>query len=162
MAKEDKNLNLNNDSDKLAELEKQANEYLGCWQRAVADYQNFKKETEKNQAEFAKFANMAIIAELLPVMNNFKAAFNCIPENQKETDWVKGIGCIKKQLEDLLKSLEIEEVKTTGEKFNPEYHEAIGQEPGEEEDMIVKEVQPGYVWHGKVIAPAKVIVSTNK
>lgn len=141
-------------------LKNQAEDYLNCWKRAVADYQNLKKETEKNQAEFVKFANLILIMELLPILNNFKAAFDCVPEEQKENDWVKGIECIKKQFEDLLKNLDIEEIKTVGEKFNPESHEAMGKEESEEpEDTIIKECQPGYSWHGKVIIPAKVIVA---
>ncbi len=131
-------------TDELTQVKKQSEEYLNCWKRAVADYQNLKKETEKNQAEFVKFANLALIFELLPILNNFKAAFACIPEEQKETDWVKGIECIKKQFEDLMKNLGIEEIKTVGEKFNPELHEAVSKDESEgPEDTIIKETQPG-------------------
>ncbi|MFH1173084.1 MAG: nucleotide exchange factor GrpE [bacterium] len=144
----------------LEQVKQQAEEYLNCWKRATADYQNFKKAMEKNQLEFVKYANLALMAELLPILNNFKAAFNCIPEDQKENDWIKGIECIKKQFEDLMKNLGIEEIKTIGEKLDPQQHEAVGKEKSEqEEDTIIKEVQPGYRLHDKVIAPAKVIVS---
>ena len=158
----------NIDSSELNQAKEQAQEYLNCWKRATADYQNLKKETEKRQAEFVKFANAALIFELLPILNNFKAAFNCLSAEQKQTDWVKGIEHIKKQLEDLMKNLGIEEIKTVGEKFDPNLHEAIekagepANESGEEtkDEIVVKEVQPGYQWHGKVIVPAKVIVSS--
>ncbi len=145
----------------IEEVKKQAEDYLNCWKRAAADYQNLKKETEKNQAAFAKFANLALIME--PILNNFKTAFNCIPEDQKESDWVKGVECIKKQFDDLMKNLGIEEIKTINEKFNPELHEAVGKEAGDEEDdIIIKETRPGYTWHGKVIMPAKVIVGIRE
>jgi len=149
------------ESQELQKIKGQAEEYLHCWQRAVADYQNLKKQVEKNQAEFVKYANTTLIIELLPILNNFKTAFNCIPDKDKENDWLKGIAHIKKQFEEAMKSLGIEEIKTKGEKFNPELHEAVDKAKSEqEEDMIIKEVQAGYKLNGRVIIPAKVIVSS--
>ncbi|MFA5076711.1 MAG: nucleotide exchange factor GrpE [Patescibacteria group bacterium] len=136
-------------------------EYKDKWLRAVADYQNLKKDTAKDKENWIKFANAGLIMELLPILNHFKEAIKHVPETEKETDWVVGIFHIKKQLEDFLGQLGITEIKTIGEKFNPEFHEAISQKEveGKEPDEIVEEVLPGYLMHDKVIEPAKVIVS---
>lgn len=158
----------------LETAEKKMAEYLDGWKRAKADYLNLKKETDQRYQELIKFANAGLILELLPVLDNFKLAVLHIPESEKNADWVIGIMHIKKQFQDILKTLGIEEIKTVGEKFNPELHEAVGREEnlaeggegkdgeeGKEEqsgDIIVKELRAGYMLNGKIIQAAKVIV----
>ncbi|MFH0857000.1 MAG: nucleotide exchange factor GrpE [bacterium] len=112
----------------LEAAEKKMAEYLDGWKRAKADYMNLKKEAEQRYKDLIKFANAGLILELLPVLDNFKLAVMHIPESEKNADWVIGIMHIKKQFEDILKNLGIEEIKTVGEKFNPELHEAVGRE----------------------------------
>ncbi len=153
--------NLKSKIQKKGDLDGLVEEYKNKWLRAVADYQNLKKETVKQKEEWIKFANAGLILELLPVVNHFKEALKHIPKEEKELDWVKGIIQIKKQMDDFLAKLDIEEIKTVGEKFDPELHEAVSQKEVEdqEEGMIIEEVQPGYTMNGKVIEAAKVIVS---
>ncbi|MFH0853888.1 MAG: nucleotide exchange factor GrpE [bacterium] len=164
-------------------LKKKNQEYLAGWQRAKADYLNLKKESERKYQEIIQFANAGLIIGILPVLDNFKLAIAHIPEDQKKMDWVIGIMHIKKQLEYFLHGIGIEVIKTVGEKFNPELHEAVEdsskfkvesskleeEKKGEDEDMrdeikgsesciIIKEVKAGYTMHGKIIQPAKVIV----
>lgn len=142
-------------------ISKKAEEYLNGWKRAKADYLNFKKDTEKRQVEIIQFANTALIAEVLPIFDHFKLALKHVPTDQKEVEWVKGFSHIKKQFQDFLKDLGIVEIKTVGEKFNPEFHEAVAHEKKEgfKTDVIFEEVKAGYTLHGKVIYPAKVKVA---
>jgi len=164
---QDKTQQQNNDiniGELKSELElarKKAEEYLDGWKRAKADYLNFKKDTEKRQIEIIQFANAALVAELLPVFDHFKLALKHAPKDQEKLDWVKGFFHIKKQFDDFLNSLGIEEIKTIGEKFNPEIHEAVSHEEKEgfRSDVIFEEVKSGYTLHGKVIYPAKVKVA---
>src|SRR3989344_1863613 len=145
----------------LALLQQQADEYLDGWKRARADYQNYKKETEKKTAEMIQFANASLVAELLPIYNHFKLALAHVPEDQKKVEWVIGFEHIYRQLTDFLKNLGIEEIKTVSEKFNPDIHEAVAHEAkdGFAADMIFAEVSPGYTLHGTVVVPAKVKVA---
>jgi molecular chaperone GrpE len=141
---------------------KQSQEHMDGWQRARADYLNLKKENEKQLKEMAQFANAALIAELIPVYNMFKMAFSHQPkvENKDWQNWAKGMEAIKKLWEDFFKNLGIEEIKTVGEKFDPEFHEAVGTEEIDgEADVVIKEMAPGYTLYGKVIHPAKVVVA---
>jgi len=150
------------DSKKELELAKQkAQEYLNGWKRAKADYLNFKKDVEKRQMEIIQFANAALIVELLPIIDHFKLALKHVPQDQSEVDWVKGFFHIKKQFDDFLKQLGIEEIKTVGEKFNPEFHEAVVHEEKEgfAPDTVFEEIKTGYTLQGKVINPAKVKVA---
>jgi len=149
----------------LTELEltkKKMEEYLDGWKRAKADYINFKKESEKRQSEIVQFANATLILELLPIYDNFKLAWQHIPEDKKENgDWLKGIEQIKKQFGDMLKKLGIEEIKTVGEKFNPELHESVAKEKveGIKADIITEEIKSGYKLYDRVLEHAKVKVA---
>ncbi|MFA5029447.1 MAG: nucleotide exchange factor GrpE [Patescibacteria group bacterium] len=145
----------------LTLAEGQSQEHLAGWQRARADYSNFKREQEKRQQEVVEFANAVTLAEILPVYSHFKLALKHIPQEQKKEAWVEGIIQIGKQFIDFLKKFKIEEIKTIGEKFNHEFHEAVVHEEknGFESDVIFEEVSPGYLLAGKVLQPAKVKVA---
>ncbi|PIP17994.1 MAG: nucleotide exchange factor GrpE [Parcubacteria group bacterium CG_4_10_14_0_8_um_filter_35_7] len=148
----------------LEKTKKQAEEYLNGWKRARADYINLKRDTQKEEEEWVQFANSALILGLLPIMDNFKKAFEYLSKEKENSEWVKGIRHIKKQLEDLLKSLGVEGIRTVGEKFNPEFHEAVGEKIFKEkkEGIILEEVEGGYKLHGRVLRPAKVIVAKKQ
>ena len=118
-------------------------------------------EDKHNQPVRAGIANAVLLAELIPIFDHFKLALRHIPAEDEKKDWVIGITHIKKQFEDFLKNLGIEEIKAVGEKFNPEFHEAVFYETKEgfETDVIFEEVKAGYTLQGKVLAPAKVKVA---
>lgn len=149
------------DEEEFIQLRKQADEYLAGWQRAKADYINYKRESEQRAAETVQFANAAMIINLLPLYANMKRAVTHVPPEQAEVEWVKGFGHILSQFQSFLKSVGIEEVKTAGEQFNPEFHEAVAQEKreGTAAGTIVAEVQPGFMLQGRVLQPAKVTVA---
>ncbi|MFA6215263.1 MAG: nucleotide exchange factor GrpE [Patescibacteria group bacterium] len=158
---QDNDVNIDELKSELELAQKKSDEHLEGWQRAKADYLNLKKDTEKRQVELIQFANAALIAELLPIFDHFKLALKHVPDDQKDSDWVIGFFHIKKQFDDFLKNLGIEEIKTVGEKFDPEFHEAVVHEENQdfETDVIFEEVKSGYTLHGKVIMPAKVKVA---
>jgi molecular chaperone GrpE len=145
----------------LADLQKKADEYLAGWQRAKADYLNHKRESEKQWSEMVQFSNAAIVAELLPILRNFKLAMQHVPADVQTQGWMQGFDHIRRQFEEFLKKFGIEEIKTVGETFNPEFHEAVSREKkdGVATDVIIEELQAGYALHGKVIEPARVKVA---
>ncbi|MEK7139529.1 MAG: nucleotide exchange factor GrpE [Patescibacteria group bacterium] len=136
-------------------------DYKEKWLRAMADYQNLKKQQESERQDWLKFAATAVIAQLLPIASNFAAAAKHVPAEQQSAEWVTGLFHIQKQLDDVLKAVGVEPIATVGQLFNPEVHEAVGQRTVEDvvADQVVEEVQTGYTLHGKVLLPAKVIVS---
>ncbi len=153
----------------IKELEKKTQEYLDGWKRAQADYQNLQRETEVNRKKWIQMANAGLLEELLPIYDNFKLAIKHIPEEQKKLDWVIGIIHIKNQLEKILNDNGIEEIKTVGEKFDVELHEAVARQEDnkssqmkennkENSNIIQKEIRAGYKLNGKVLYPAKVIL----
>lgn len=148
------------DQTELEQARQKAEEYLNGWKRAQADYQNLKRDMEKEKIELAKFANLSLLLELLPVLDNFSRASQHLPEEKKNDEWVKGILAIHQQFQSLIASMGVAEVPAEG-MFNPELHEAVGNGEGEnvESGTILEVVQPGYTLYGKLIRPAKVKVA---
>jgi molecular chaperone GrpE len=146
---------------KLDETEKLKNEYLAGWQRARADLINYKKEEMERIRSFIKIAQEGLILEFLPILDNFDIAEKKIPNDLKENENVKGLLQIKQQILDFLKKKGVEEIKSVGEKFNPAYHEVVGEVDTDqfETGTIVEEVQKGYKIEGRVLRPAKVKVA---
>lgn len=146
----------------LEQLKKQNEEYLDGWKRAKADYINFKNDQEKRSKELAQFASYALIVQLVPLASHFKKAFAYADDELKSSEWVKGIEQIYRQFKEVLKSMGVEEMEDPiGKPFDPSQHLAIGQEQKDEygDDIVSQEAQAGYLFNGKVVAPAKVIVN---
>jgi molecular chaperone GrpE len=159
---DEKNVEDNKLKEELELAKKKMDEYLNGWKRAKADYINQKKEFAKREKEMIQFANASLILEMMPVYDNFKLAWKHIPaEHRKNDEWLKGIEHIKNQFAGLLKNLGIEEIKTIGEKFDPELHEAVSKEKvaGTEAGIIIDEIKSGYKLYDKVLEHAKVKVA---
>ncbi|MEA2097649.1 MAG: nucleotide exchange factor GrpE [Patescibacteria group bacterium] len=139
---------------------KQAEENLVGWQRTQADFLNYKKDQEKYLEEFRKYVGEDMIVKLLPTIDNFELATKHLPKDLENSDWVKGIICIKSQFDNFLKEVSIEEIKAIGEKFDPNLFESVGEEESDQEEgTIITEIQKGYKMCGKVIRVAKVVVA---
>ena len=157
------------DARELKECQRQKDEYLAGWQRARADFLNYKKEELERIREILKYGNENLIFKILPILDNFELTEKKLPENLKTDVNIKGILQIKNQILDFLKNQGVEEIKTVGEKFDPNFHEIIGEvSPSEasakegefsESGIVLEETQKGYILNGKVIRPAKVRVT---
>jgi molecular chaperone GrpE len=150
--------------DKKGELEKcrkQKDEYLAGWQRARADFLNYKKEEIKRLKEIIEYSSEELILKILPILDNLEKAETQIPLDFKDNEWVKGISQVKDQLQDSLKKEGVEEIKTIGERFDPNFHEALEkvEMKNKEVGKIIKEIQKGYTLNNKVIRPAKVKIT---
>ncbi len=143
---------------KLKECQKQRDEYLAGWQRSRADFLNYKKEEAKRVTEILKYATEDLLLKVLPILDNFEKAEKEIKEHEK-TEYLEGLLQIKSQLKDFLKNQGIEEIKTVGEKLDPNFHEVAESVEGKESGIIIEEVQKGYKLNGKVVRPAKVKVN---
>lgn len=129
-------------------------DYAEKYKRALADYQNLVKRTADEKLEFVKYANKELIHEILPIYDNLKMSLEHVDEAAQGNGWAEGIKYVVKQFKDTLRNLGVEEIKTSGKKFDPELMEAM-EGKGE---RVKKEVKAGYTLNGKVIMPAKVIL----
>jgi molecular chaperone GrpE len=147
---------------KTAELEEELKKEKDSYLRLVAEFNNFKKRTQEEKEEFAKFAAERSLVEILPIYDSFERAQKAFEEHKEDTEeLIKGFSLIHKQFEDVLKKLNVTKIECIGEAFDPNLHEAImQQENGEKEaNTILDEVQPGYKLGEKIIRHAMVIVS---
>ncbi len=145
----------------VPKLRRQADEYLQGWQRAKADYLNLKKQAEREKEEMVQFANAALLLQLLPIYDHFKRALEHVPEDARQTEWVKGVGHIRGQFQSFFKTLGIEEIPTVNQLFDPGQHEAVARakQDGVAPDTVLEELATGFTFRGKVLIPAKVKVS---
>lgn len=135
-------------------------EYMAGWKRALADYQNLQKDTAKQFDELRKYANEDMIMQLLPLADYFNHAFDQIPAAEKNSPWLEGIKHIQTYFYKILQDNGVAEMKSLGEKFDPQLHEVVAEEESsEEEGKIIKVTQAGFTLQGKVIKPAKVIIA---
>lgn len=139
--------------------------YKTGWQRAQADYQNLQKEVSEKRGEWIKMSEVQVLEDFIPVYDNFKKAFSMElgTVNKEQESWIKGIEFIMKQFYKVLKDRGVEEVSTVGELFDPNQHEAVGEEvvEGRQEGEVVREVESGYKKDNKIIKVAKVILVKN-
>lgn len=149
--------------ERLSELEKESQDNLAGWQRAKADFMNYKRDQERVFADFKSFANEDIVLKLLPTVDSFELATKHLPEELKSSDWAKGVICIKGLFESFLQEIGVNEIKALGEKFDPNLFEAVAEEESEKEEGIVtEEIQKGYRFGERLLRPAKVKVSKGK
>ncbi|MEK7495926.1 MAG: nucleotide exchange factor GrpE [Patescibacteria group bacterium] len=159
----------------LEKFQKERDEYLDGWKRAKADLINYKKDEAKRFEMMIKFANESLIKELINVLDSFDLAFIALGQSQTNADntqtntespresahWQKGLYLIRHQLEDALKQQGLERViVSVGQPFNPALQEAIASiESDKPSEIIIEEVERGYLLNGKLIRPARVKVS---
>ena len=146
---------------KLEECEKLKDEYLAGWQRERADFLNYKREELERIGEILKYADVGLVLNILPILDNFEIAEKKIPEDLKNDENVKGILQLKNQILDFLKNQGVEEIKSLGEKFDPNFMEVVEttEAKDKESGIVVEEIQKGYKINGKVLRPAKVRVT---
>jgi len=143
------------------ECEKVKKEYLEGWKRAQADLINYKKQESIRLSELSDYVKEEFILKILPVLDNIYLAEKRLTKKLKKEPWVKGMLKIKEQLLDILEKEGIEQIKCLGEKFDPNFQEAVGEVEAKDKKsgMIIEEIRKGYLLNGKVIRPAKVKIT---
>jgi molecular chaperone GrpE len=146
--------------DKLAAVEKQRDEYLAGWQRAKADFINYRKEELKHLEEVAQYGSQDLIRDLIGVLDNFDLGLRALEKNGPVE---KGVYLIRTQIEDILKKKGLSKIDIKeGDHFDPSIAEALTEVPSDKPPgSIVEVIENGYRLHEKVLRPARVIVSAE-
>jgi len=142
----------------LDENQAQTAEYKDGWQRAVADFQNYRKRVERENGEVYQNAVAGIIKRYLPILDDLERALQSRPDDRA---WVEGIELIYRKLQAILEAESLKRIEAEGQMFDPNLHEAISQEPAEgyESGQVIAIVQNGYMLGKRVIRPAMVRVA---
>jgi len=141
----------------LEEAKEKAEKYLVNWQRAEADFVNYKRRSEQERAEMASFANATLITDLLPVLDDLERALENASDDFDGPAWVDGIRLIYCKLKAVLEDQGLLEVEAEGKEFDPNLHEAVMCVEGEE-GKVCEEIQKGYKIGDRLLRPAKVKV----
>lgn len=145
---------------KLEECQKEKEEFLEGWQRARADFLNYKKEEKKRIEKIWESANRELILEILPLMDNLEQAQREISPQKEESQYIKGFLQIKRQLESILESQGVKPIKCKGKKFDPQIQEVVERVERKDKPSgtIVQVLRKGYTIDSKLLRPAKVKV----
>jgi len=143
--------------DELKKTKSERDEYLNGWKRAKADLINYKNDELKRLEQIVHFANEDMISDIITVLDSFELA---IASMEKDNPSEKGARMIKSKLEDVLRKRGVSRIEVSaGDKFNPDFHEAVATvEADGKSDTIAEELETGYMLHGRVIRAAKVRV----
>lgn len=147
--------------DTLLDMQRQVDELTAALQHERADATNLRRRHEEQLAGLRDRIKAVIITELLPVIDNFERALKHVPADLQDNDYVKGVSGVVKQFEKALESMGVERIKTVGEVFNPQFHEAVSMEEGDgAAEIVSEELQPGYKIANDVIRHAMVRVKS--
>jgi molecular chaperone GrpE len=132
-------------------------EALNGWRRAIADLENYKKRSLKENEEFKKYCLEGYVFDLLPVIDNFELAVKHVPEVDTQNNWMVGILHIKNQLEKVLSDNGVEKIEVAkGDEFDETVHEVIDQKEEKSEGKVDEVLKSGYRMGDRVIRPALV------
>lgn len=144
---------------KLENCKELAEERLNQLKYLQADFDNYRKQFNKEKEQIIKLANETLIRELIVVLDDFDAAVKLSSEGENK----KGLLALKKRFFDILVNQGLKEIEALGKKFNPEFHEVLCKEISKhDEDEVIEEIQKGYTLKSKVIRASKVKVSKKE
>lgn len=150
------------DAAKIAELEAKLKESDQKYRYLYAEFDNFKKRSVKERADLLKFGWESAARDLLQVIDNLERALDHMPAETSKA-LADGLNMVLSQFRSTLQKQGIEAIQAIGQAFDPNLHEAVGQEASDQpEGTVTKEHMKGYTLHGRLLRPARVVVSSGK
>lgn len=129
--------------------------------RQMAEFENFRKRSEKEKSQMFDMGAKSIIEKILPVIDNFERGLAAVPEEQKEDAFVVGMDKVYKQMLTTLAEAGVEPIEAVGKEFNPDFHNAVMHVEDEElgENIVAEELMKGYMYHDSVVRHSMVKVA---
>ena len=142
-------------------FEQQIEELTDRLKRNMAEFDNFRKRTEKEKSSMYIIGAKDIVEKMLPVVDNFERGLGSVPEEEKNAPFVEGMEKIYKQLMTTLESVGVKPIEAVGQEFNPDFHNAVMHIEDEEvgENIVVEEFQKGYTYKDFVVRHSMVKVA---
>jgi len=145
----------------LNEARSKAEECLKNWQRAQADFTNFRRRLEQDKADSIKYAEGEMMLKLLLVTDDMDRAMKAVPCELKDNAWVAGMDGIARKFRNVMEAVGLKEITALGFAFDPTMHEAVAHLPGPE-NMVVAEYEKGYRFKDRVLRPTRVAVGSGE
>jgi molecular chaperone GrpE len=149
------------DLDDLAEAKRERDEYLELAQRTKADFENYRKRVARETSDALARGKADLARQLLPALDNLERALAAGRDPSAHDALVDGVAMVRGELQDRLQEAGVESFDPTGERFDPQLHEALSTMPSEgtEPGVVLETVEKGYRLNGQVLRPARVVVS---
>lgn len=145
---------------RVKELEQESETLREQRLRAIADLDNTRRRAEQDVLTTVQYANENLLKKLLPIVDDFERSVENVPEDKGNDPFVQGVMMIRNKMVRLLEEEGVEKIAAAGEPFDVNLHEALMRQPSDQpENTVVQELEPGYMYKGKVLRHAKVIVS---
>ena len=152
--------NITDNTSEVENLKAEIEEANDRYKRLFAEFENYKKRTQKDRENIYGMVTSDVVSTMLPIMDNLEKASNVKTE---DISYQEGVNLVVKQFASALKGLGLEEIETVGKPFDPEFHEAVSrvQDPTKEDQIVVEEFRKGYKIGNKVVRHSMVIVNSN-
>ena len=146
------------EKDKLKEQVEELNDKLI---RQMAEFDNFRKRTEKEKDQMFETGARSVIEKILPVIDNFERGFQAVEKEDEEDSFTQGMRMVYKQLMDELDKMEVKPIEAAGKEFDPNLHNAVMHIDDESlgENIVAEELQKGYTYRGSVVRHSMVKVA---
>jgi molecular chaperone GrpE len=150
-------------NEKISELESVVASHKDQLLRKAAEFENYKKRSEQNSINFAKYASENIILELLPIIDDLSRSLKSVKEKSENEPFYKGVELIFSKFNKILESQGVKVMESIGKEFNVDFHDVMMQIPRTDvaPHIIIDEIEKGYFLNDKVIRHAKVVVATS-
>ena len=146
---------------KTEELKEQIDQLQDKCMRQMAEFENFRKRSEKEKSAMFETGARSVIEKILPVVDNFERGLAAIPEEEKGSPFADGMNMIYRQLMTELDNMGVKPIEAVGQEFNPDLHNAVMQVESQEFEsgVIAQELQKGYTYHDSVVRHSMVAVA---
>ena len=149
--------------DPVATLKSEVDQWKDSALRARADLDNFRKRMSQEMTDARKFANAALLEELLPILDNFQLGLQAAQNDEGVKNLLVGLNMVAGQLQTFLRDNGVEEIAAVGQPFDPNVHEAVGQQSSRDvpEGVVISQTRRGFKLRDRLLRPATVVVSTG-
>jgi molecular chaperone GrpE len=149
--------------DPTAGLQADLDRFRDLAMRSQADFENYKKRSAREKDEAIKYANTSLLEKLVPIIDNFELGLAAAKSEGEKSPIYSGMNLVFKQLNDFMANNGVEPIEAVGQKFDPNFHEAIAHEPSKEfpENSVIRQTRRGYRFKGRLLRPSSVVVSSG-
>jgi molecular chaperone GrpE len=151
------------DQDEDESLQADLDRFRDLALRSQADFENYKKRAVREKEEAIKYANSSLLERLIPIVDNFELGLGAARGEGESSPVLSGMSMVLKQLMDFLTEHGLQPIDATGQKFDPNLHEAIAHEPSEQfsEGVVIRQTRRGYRMRDRLLRPSSVVVSSG-
>ena len=157
-------MNEESEGDALAGLQADLERFRDLAMRSQADFENYKKRSAREKEDAIKYANTSLLEKLIKIVDNFELGLSAAQAEGADSPIYSGMSLVLKQLNDFLTESGLRPIEAVGQKFDPNSHEAIAQEPSDTvpEGTVIRQTRRGYHLKDRLLRPSSVVVSKGR